>query len=613
MHPPFRRHPIDWVVKAMAELSLPLQHRLRIPVPLLLLLVWAVIVGVLGIPAIRAGVFDAMSTDDAMRLVEIRDLLAGQGWFDLTQHRLDPPGTPMHWSRVVDAPLAGLILILRPIIGAYNAEAVALVFWPSLLLLAALWLVASLAKRASASADQEVAQVAAVILASLCIPALVHFRAGAIDHHNLQIILLLVLIRCVADIKQSVVNAIIAACAASLSLAIGLEMLPAIGLASAAMLALLIIEGALLAYPVAVYGLALSGSSVILFASLVPIQELTSPICDSFGGPVLLLAGGGGLSLAAVSAVARLDRGIASRLLASLIAGALLLGIVLAAFPDCVGSPYAQLDPFLKAIWLDRVSETMSLAKMAEFEPQNLLGFYGLPTLTLTLMLSLFAAVRCKPEVRSLLVIGSAALAALIAVSVWEARGAAAANFLAAPFFVSVVAALRTAGSQKWTLVGVALIFSPMSLGGVGLTLWPSRESPHAATGSTAATCQTMSAVAGLAGLPSGRVMAPIDSGPAILAATGHEVFAAPYHRNNDGNLAMINAMLATPDAAYKMLKLRKVDYVVTCSGAPDQASFVEMAPDGLAGRIARGEPPTFLEPIDLGSAPNLSAWRMRR
>ena len=48
-----------------------------------------------------------LSTDDAMRLVEVRDLLAGQGWFDLTQYRLSPPGgVAMHWSRLVDVPLA---------------------------------------------------------------------------------------------------------------------------------------------------------------------------------------------------------------------------------------------------------------------------------------------------------------------------------------------------------------------------------------------------------------------------------------------------------------------------------------------------------------------------
>src|ERR1700722_20823990 len=69
----------------------------------------------LALPAIHGGVFDALSTDDAMRLVEVRDLIGGQGWFDLFQYRLDPPGTSMHWSRLIYAPLAAVILLLKPL------------------------------------------------------------------------------------------------------------------------------------------------------------------------------------------------------------------------------------------------------------------------------------------------------------------------------------------------------------------------------------------------------------------------------------------------------------------------------------------------------------------
>ena len=70
-------------------------------------------------PTIKTGVFDAMSTDDAMRLVGVRDLINGQRWFDLWQSRLDPPGVLMHWSRVVDLPLTVSILLLKPVIGAH--------------------------------------------------------------------------------------------------------------------------------------------------------------------------------------------------------------------------------------------------------------------------------------------------------------------------------------------------------------------------------------------------------------------------------------------------------------------------------------------------------------
>ena len=72
-------------------------------------------------------------TDDAMRLVEVRDLLAGQSWFDLVQHR-HAGAPPMHWSRFVDAPIAGLILLARSFADPVRAEGIASVLWPLLLL-----------------------------------------------------------------------------------------------------------------------------------------------------------------------------------------------------------------------------------------------------------------------------------------------------------------------------------------------------------------------------------------------------------------------------------------------------------------------------------------------
>src|ERR1700750_651476 len=52
--------------------------------------------------------------DSLLRLVEGRDMLAGEGWFDLHQYRMGPEGGfVMHWSRLVDAPLAAIILLTR--------------------------------------------------------------------------------------------------------------------------------------------------------------------------------------------------------------------------------------------------------------------------------------------------------------------------------------------------------------------------------------------------------------------------------------------------------------------------------------------------------------------
>ena len=35
--------------------------------------------------------FGFSDTDDNLRLVQVRDWVAGQGWYDLRQHRINPP------------------------------------------------------------------------------------------------------------------------------------------------------------------------------------------------------------------------------------------------------------------------------------------------------------------------------------------------------------------------------------------------------------------------------------------------------------------------------------------------------------------------------------------
>ena len=62
-------------------------------------------------------------TDDNLRLAQVESWLGGQGWYDLRQYRLNPPvGIDVHWSRLVDLPIAAIILIVKPFFGALVAE-----------------------------------------------------------------------------------------------------------------------------------------------------------------------------------------------------------------------------------------------------------------------------------------------------------------------------------------------------------------------------------------------------------------------------------------------------------------------------------------------------------
>ena len=58
--------------------------------------------------------FTLPDTDDNMRMSQVRALLNGQGWYDLRQYKLNPPdGFDMHWSRLVDLPIAAITLVAR--------------------------------------------------------------------------------------------------------------------------------------------------------------------------------------------------------------------------------------------------------------------------------------------------------------------------------------------------------------------------------------------------------------------------------------------------------------------------------------------------------------------
>ena len=588
-----------------------LKQQLGVNPDVLMPLLWLAATVAIALPSINGGVFDAMSTDDAMRLVEVRDWIGGQGWFDLFQHRLDPPGASMHWSRVVDVPLAALILLLRPMIGTHGAETVTLFLWPLLLFAVALMLVAAIARRMSNSVTNS--QITAVVLAVLSAPALIHFRPGAIDHHNAQICLLLALVLLTSQIEQSAVKAALGGPVASLSLAIGIEMLPAIAAISLAVFGLLIWRGASVSRQVGAFGAALAASSLLLAPALLPLPSLALPVCDAFGGPVLLLVAGGGISLMIMAGIDRYHSTLRLRLATGAASAIALVSAFLSLFAGCIASPYAQLDPLVTSFWVDKVVESMSLATMLQLAPQKILGFYGFPLMTMGFASA--ALMQSNPPGRFRWILGIMTLAALIGLSVWEMRGAAAASMVAAPILAASLAILWPALASGRSLV-LALAVSPASFAALGLSAKPLIDlifKPQMTIAERdGSTCQTVSDVASMTQLPKGRVMAPIDLGPLILVDTDHAVFAAPYHRNNDGNVAMLKLMLAPLPTARQILSDRRVDYVVTCSAAPEQ-DLVKLAPDGLAARLGRGETPDFLELLDLDPRHKLSVWRVRR
>lgn len=129
-------------------------------------------------------------TDDALRMVQLRDLLDGQAWSDLMQYRLNAPdGLAMHWSRVTDAPLAAMISFFEALSSDATAERLVRLVWPASLLTA--WFAALI--HAVRTVNGGRGGVAATLIGLGMVVTLGQFEPGRIDHHGAQILLLTIM------------------------------------------------------------------------------------------------------------------------------------------------------------------------------------------------------------------------------------------------------------------------------------------------------------------------------------------------------------------------------------------------------------------------------------
>lgn len=546
----------------------------------------------------RTGAF--FDSDDAMRAVQLRDFLAGQPWFDLTAYRLDPPGgLPMHWSRIVDVPLAGLDLLFSRFLTPEDAERATRLVFPFLLLAALFAVVGWLAAILSGPR----ARGLAVWLAMLSGAMFLQFTPGRIDHHAPQIVTLtasLCFFLQGLDGKQASRLAASAALMA-LSFAISLENLPFFAVMIAVLPLLFVVEGAARGRLLWFAGGALVAFPVF-YAATVPSIRYFASVCDAFSFAHIAALGVGAVSLVALALAAPWLSTSRARLLAAGGAGVVTLSSVLLLVPLCLGDPLVGLDPLIRDLWLSHVAEAKPLFALFPKAP-GLVVATAAPV-ALGLAGALVFAWRTQGLAQRRWLLTAAVIAVGLAAGLWQLRVFSSVTPLAmAPLAAAIVALVerpRVSVALRAPLAGfIAILVSPI---GLALAL-PSGDDSEA-DGERA--CLAPQALAPLAALPPTRVLGSFDLGSHILAHTPHSVFAAPYHRDNHGNLLAAHAFMAPPDAAEALLREAGAGLVVWCARAKAPSSLVSAAPDGLAAMLARGESPAWLERKSQKDAPLL-------
>ena len=513
-------------------------------------------------------------TDDMMRLQQIRDWVAGQSFSDLSQHRLGAaPGLAMHWSRLADIVPGTLIRLLTPLIGTHSAELTAVIVWPTLLFAMAIGLTLRIAR---VLGGPTIARTAAVV-AAIAFPATTVFLPGRIDHHGLQIVLLLIVVRTLIS-RPAMEPGLVAGLAAAASLVVGMETAPLIAAAGAAMaLEWLRAERAaddrMMGFGIGI-GAGLLAASIIFRTDLWNYAGCDGFTATAWRAGVIAAFAPMGMALAARDVARPATRAV----LGTVIAGLVGAGIVLVA-PECL-SPYGMVDPLLVRLWLGKVGEAQSLLAAPLVTG---IGYAGVMVAGICASAWQAHATRDR-RWAGLLIVQLAALA----LTCLQMRGAYAGAILAAPGLAAGIAAARARGSAWLAAAWIASAGMLYPIAAHALVPTSNGKGP-AVIGS----CTDVAALAQLHAVGPGRLLAPLDLGAYAIGATRLSVVGAPYHRNNAGNLAVYRAFLGSPAGAARIVRQWRVDYVASCA-----ESFGDAPPGSFAAALHSDAPPPWLVPI---------------
>ena len=577
---------------------------------------WVVLVAWLGLAAWfitnRWGLVQAFAlgdTDDNLRMAQVRALLAGQDWFDLRQYRLNPPfGADIHWSRVVDLPLAGLILLLRPLLGGAEAERMAVTIAPLLPYLLLLFGVALSVRRL---VDRRAYPLAFVAL----------FFAGStngmfmplrIDHHGWQLAMLSFAIAGLADPKRARGGATLGI-ATALSLAIGLELLIYLAIAGAAVVLFWVQDGAE-KRRLAAYAVTLAGGTALgflIFASYAnrhAVCDALSPVwlSDALLGGALLLA----LTMVPVGDWKR-------RLALAVAAGVVVAFFHAAMWPHCL-TRLEGVSPEVEQLWLSRVREarpvyTHGWRVAAMIAALPVTGLIGWSMLT-------WRARADRSLFRRTLAASLPAVAAAVLL-LWQTRTGPAAQMLGTIgaaalvwLLVPMVRRLRSATVQALgfgaiTVIGLGAIV-PLAIGYVPAKKPTPRE---VAIGKANRLCNSMWSLRPVALQPKGMVFSFVDHAPRLITVTHHNAVIGPYHRNGKQIADVMKTFRGSAEQARSIIGKYHADYLLICPNSSTTTIFMSEAPKGFYGQLQRGEVPGWLAPVPLPADSPFRMWRVLR
>ena len=531
--------------------------------------------------------------DDAMRFLQLRDLLGGQSWFDLAQHRLGPDGTALHWSRLSDLPFLLVAWPLQFLVGTDAALRVSGTLVPLLLVGPWAWGTLRAARAIIGRPVPSLLLVGATAVVGL--PLAFRFAPGAFDHHGLQIALLALAIGITVAPTRAL--APLAALAIAASAVVGLETVPWTAALAAGWAVMWAIDPGRDDTTRNFALTLLLGSLAAWWLFAAPGTRL-GPVCDAWGMPAALalsLGAGGLLALTHTPLRTPLARLGGLAVLGGLAGTALLL-----AAPGCLADPMTALPGNVRTDWLANVTE----ARPA-FSPAvevHLRATY-LGTALFAGLCALAMVVRPATASRSVWTLLFVLAGLSVAMTLHQIRFSSFAQAAAAP--VGIAALARAVEAERWSvgprsgqplgslaripiILLAALGASAMLLGlAVALALGTDDAEQEAAD---AAPCLTPAALSALATDTDALVWGSTDYAARLMIDTPVRPFAGNYHRGAADISQWLHLRDTPPAEAGAALRASGTQLVLLCPNGVAEANAGRLAPDGwIATLLADG------------------------
>lgn len=542
-------------------------------------------------------------TDDATRMIEVRELLAGHSWFDMTLPRFGGAHPLVsHWSRLIDLPIAMLLSAYELVLTPAQAELATRATWPLVLLLALLHLLA----RESEIRNGRKAALITILVAMACVGT-VQFLPGRIDHHGAIILCAVIGLLRLARSFDDPNAGWSAGVFLGLANAIGYEALTL----TAPLLGIAVLYGLLprrsLQGP--------SNAAVTFAATLAIALSLTTPSnrlfvshCDALSINMVALATIAAIGVCLVQAFeTRLSTVAKLAILAA--TGVAGVGSYVWAEPACLAGPFGQVDPEVVPIWLRHVSETGNILSLP---PQTIAITFA------NFAIALYCGARLSQTERDdALRFHLLLLLFAIPLSLWQIKLLPYALFLTAQLIGGYLGAAQPTDRQPMGKL-TKVMFSVAMLLVIGGVSWiflsaadPKVQNKNARS-QAVDNCLATSSVTPLSELPRGLAVGDVNLGPFLVNLTQLDALSAPYHRLGPQIVEAHRIMHASPADAERRLRAVGARYVVVCNALSSTEPQRAVPKDALRTLLLAGKPPAFLQPVKLPEPTPLKVWQLK-